>query len=59
MWQTAVMPAVAIELMGSGDWFKAGVVGAEALPAQPFLDLLDAYGSEWEWLEYRDRTPAE
>jgi saccharopine dehydrogenase (NAD+, L-lysine-forming) len=59
VWQTAVMPAVAIELMASGAWFKAGVVGPEALPAQPFLDLLDAYGSEWEWLEYRDRTPAE
>jgi saccharopine dehydrogenase (NAD+, L-lysine-forming) len=59
VWQTAVMPAVAIELMATGVWFRAGVVGPEALPAQPFLDLLDAHGSEWEWIEYRDRTPAE
>ncbi len=59
VWQTAVMPAVAIELMATGEWFRAGVVGPEALPAQPFLDLLDAHGSEWEWIEYRNRVPAE
>ena len=57
VWQTAVMPAVAIELMASGTWFRAGVVGPEALPSEPFLDLLDAYGSEWEWLEYKNRAP--
>jgi hypothetical protein len=32
-------------------------VGPEALPAKPFLDLLDAYGSEWEWEDYVDRKP--
>ena len=57
VWQTAVMPAVAIELMASGRWFRAGVVGPEALPSEPFLDLLDSYGAEWEWLEYKDRAP--
>lgn len=57
VWQTAVMPAVAIELMASGAWFRAGVVGPEALPSEPFLDLLDAYGAEWEWLEYKDKAP--
>jgi saccharopine dehydrogenase (NAD+, L-lysine forming) len=57
VWQTAVMPAVAIELMASGTWFRAGVVGPEALPSEPFLDLLDSYGAEWEWLEYKDRAP--
>jgi len=57
VWQTAVMPAVAIELMSSGTWFRAGVVGPEALPSEPFLDLLDSYGAEWEWLEYKDRAP--
>jgi hypothetical protein len=25
----------------------------------PFLDLLDQYGSEWEWADYRDRKPLE
>lgn len=57
VWQTAVMPAVAIELIASRTWFRPGVVGPEALPSEPFLDLLDAYGSEWEWLEYRDKAP--
>jgi saccharopine dehydrogenase-like NADP-dependent oxidoreductase len=57
VWQTAVMPAVAIELIGSGAWSAAGIVGPEALPARPFLDLLDEYGSAWKCVEYRDRAP--
>ena len=57
VWQTAVMPAVAIELMSTGAWFRAGVIGPEALPSEPFLDLLDDYGAEWEWAEYRDKAP--
>jgi len=28
--------------------------GPEALPPMPFLDLLDEYGSEWEWGELED-----
>ena len=27
------------------------------LPAKPFLDLLDEFGSEWEWEDYIDRKP--
>ena len=57
VWQTACMPAVAIELMATGVWSAIGIVGPEALPAKPFLDLLDAYGSEWEWEDYQDRKP--
>ena len=57
VWQTAVMPAVAIELIGSGAWSATGIVGPEALPARPFLDLLNDYGSRWEWAEYRNRAP--
>jgi saccharopine dehydrogenase (NAD+, L-lysine forming) len=59
VWQTAVMPAVAIELMATGAWSSIGIIGPEALPPMPFLDLLDAYGSEWEWAEYHDRKPVE
>jgi saccharopine dehydrogenase-like NADP-dependent oxidoreductase len=58
VWQTAVMPAVAIELMAHGIWSGVGIVGPEALPAQPFLDLLDDHGTEWEWDDYLDRAPA-
>jgi len=57
VWQTAVMPAVAIELMATGAWTSTGIVGPEALPARPFLDLLDEYGSPWRCVEYRDRAP--
>jgi saccharopine dehydrogenase-like NADP-dependent oxidoreductase len=57
VWQTAVMPAVAIELMATGAWRATGVVGPEALPARPFLDLLDEYGSPWRLAEYHDRRP--
>ena len=27
------------------------------MPAKPFLDLLDEFGSEWEWEDYIDRKP--
>ncbi|HEY4852199.1 MAG TPA: saccharopine dehydrogenase C-terminal domain-containing protein [Streptosporangiaceae bacterium] len=55
VWQTAVNPVVALELMDSGAWSAAGVLGPEALPARPFLDLLADYGSPWACEE---RTPA-
>ena len=56
VWQTAVNPVVALELLDSGTWSGTGVLGPEALPAQPFLDLLTDYGSPWA---YDERTPKE
>ena len=47
VWQTAVNPVVALELVDSGVWSGAGVLGPEAFPARPFLDLLTDYGSPW------------
>jgi saccharopine dehydrogenase (NAD+, L-lysine-forming) len=55
VWQTAVNPVIALELMDAGVWSGAGVLGPEALPPQPFLDLLNDYGSPWAMEE---RTPA-
>jgi saccharopine dehydrogenase (NAD+, L-lysine-forming) len=55
VWQTAVNPVVALELIDSGAWAGAGVLGPEALPAQPFLDLLTSYGSPWA---VDERTPS-
>jgi saccharopine dehydrogenase (NAD+, L-lysine-forming) len=55
VWQTAVNPVVALELIDSGAWSGAGVLGPEALPARPFLDLLTDYGSPWACEE---RTPS-
>jgi len=52
VWQTAVNPVVALELLATGRWSGAGVLGPEAFDAVPFLDLLGApkpegYGSPW------------
>jgi saccharopine dehydrogenase-like NADP-dependent oxidoreductase len=47
VWQTAINPVVALELLASGAWSGTGVLGPEALPPKPFLDLLTAYGSPW------------
>src|SRR5215472_11504947 len=55
VWQTAVNPVVALELIEAGAWSGSGVLGPEALPARPFLDLLTDYGSPWACEE---RTPA-
>jgi saccharopine dehydrogenase-like NADP-dependent oxidoreductase len=48
VWQTAVNPVVALELLAEGVWSGAGVLGPEAFDAVPFLDKLTAYGSPWQ-----------
>jgi saccharopine dehydrogenase-like NADP-dependent oxidoreductase len=45
VWQTAINPLVAMELLATGVWQGAGVLGPEAFEAEPFLDLLADYGS--------------
>ena len=47
VWQTAINPVVALELLASGTWSGTGVLGPEAFDAVPYLDLLTAYGSPW------------
>ena len=47
VWQTAVNPVVALELLAAGTWSGSGVLGPEAFDAVPFLELLSAYGSPW------------
>jgi saccharopine dehydrogenase-like NADP-dependent oxidoreductase len=47
VWQTAINPVVALELLAAGTWSGAGVLGPEAFDPVPFLDLLTAYGSPW------------
>jgi saccharopine dehydrogenase-like NADP-dependent oxidoreductase len=47
VWQTAVNPVVALELLARGTWSGSGVLGPEAFDAVPFLDLLTEYGSPW------------
>ncbi len=45
VWQTALNPVVAMELLATGAWSGTGVLGPEAFDPVPFLDLLAAYGS--------------
>jgi saccharopine dehydrogenase (NAD+, L-lysine forming) len=48
LWQTAVNPVIALELIAGGVWSGAGVLGPEAFDAEPFLELLAGeYGSPW------------
>ncbi|MDQ1246953.1 MAG: saccharopine dehydrogenase L-lysine forming [Actinomycetota bacterium] len=55
VWQTGMNPVVALELLATGAWSGAGVVGPEAMPAEPFLELLrDGYGQQWH---IEERTP--
>jgi saccharopine dehydrogenase (NAD+, L-lysine-forming) len=51
VWQTAINPAVALELLASGAWQGTGVLGPEAFPARPFLDKLAEYGAPHGVLE--------
>jgi saccharopine dehydrogenase (NAD+, L-lysine forming) len=54
VWQTAINPVVALELIASGTWSGSGVLGPEAFDAVPFLDLLGEHGSPHG---IDDRTP--
>ncbi len=55
VWQTALGPSVALELLAEDAWSGAGVLGPEAFDAVPFLDLLSSgYGQEWV---VQERTP--
>lgn len=48
VWQTAINPVIALELLADGTWSGAGVLGPEAFDARPFLELLEGdYGSPW------------
>jgi saccharopine dehydrogenase (NAD+, L-lysine-forming) len=51
VWQTAINPVVALELLDEGTWSGTGVLGPEAFPPQPFLDKLAEYGSPHGALE--------
>ena len=42
--QTAINPAVALELVAGGVWQGSGVLGPESFDAVPFLELLADYG---------------
>ena len=51
VWQTAINPVIALELLAGGEWSGAGVLGPEAFAPQPFLDKLAEYGARHGVLE--------
>ncbi len=53
VWQTAINPVVALELLANGTWSGVGVLGPECFDSVPFLELLTAYGSPWGQLEVK------
>ena len=53
VWQTALNPVIALELLSTDAWSGIGVLGPEAFDAQLFLDLMaraidqGGYGQQW------------
>jgi saccharopine dehydrogenase-like NADP-dependent oxidoreductase len=47
VWQTAINPVMALELINKGIWKPEGVNGPEWFAPKPFLELLAEYGSSW------------
>ena len=47
VWQTAINPVIALELLGDGTWKGTGVLGPEAFDASPFLERMQAAG--WDY----------
>ena len=53
VWQTALNPVIALELLATGVWSGTGVLGPEAFDAKAFLDLMalpeaeGGYGQAW------------
>ena len=48
VWQTAMNPVIALELLASGAWSGSGVLGPEAFDAVPYLSLMrEGYGQDW------------
>jgi saccharopine dehydrogenase-like NADP-dependent oxidoreductase len=55
VWQTALNPVVALELLADGAWAGAGVLGPEAFDAVPYLERMNDYGVPWH---IEERTPS-
>ena len=55
LWQTAICPVVALELLATGTWKGVGVRGADAFDAVPFLNLLGDYNTHHGMIEMGPR----
>ncbi|MEA2581796.1 MAG: saccharopine dehydrogenase L-lysine forming [Actinomycetota bacterium] len=54
-WQTALNPAIGLELLATGAWKGTGILGPEAFDAVPFMDLMKQHGSPWGITEMAPR----
>jgi saccharopine dehydrogenase-like NADP-dependent oxidoreductase len=60
VWQTALNPVIALELLATGAWTGTGVLGPEAFDARPFLELMSrplAEGGYGQPFGHEERTP--
>jgi saccharopine dehydrogenase-like NADP-dependent oxidoreductase len=51
VWQTAVNPVIAMELIEAGIWKGAGVFGPEAFDPDPFMERMAKYDYPYEMRE--------
>jgi len=58
VWQTAIPPIIAMELLASGKWKGRGVLGAEAFDPLPFLERMEAYGAPYGCREMQPKSQA-
>ncbi len=54
VWQTAVSPVIALELLDTGAWKGAGVLGPESFDPDPFVEKMGSYDFP---LGIRESTP--
>ena len=48
VWQTALNPVIAMELLHEGIWKPEGVNGPEWFDPKPFLDRIEEFGAPWK-----------
>jgi saccharopine dehydrogenase-like NADP-dependent oxidoreductase len=51
VWQTAINPVLALELLGDGSWKGTGVLGPEAFDAKVYLERMRSAGWDYGILE--------
>jgi saccharopine dehydrogenase-like NADP-dependent oxidoreductase len=51
VWQTALNPVVAMELIHEGKWKPEGVNGPEWFDPIPYLEKINEYGTPWKMRE--------
>jgi saccharopine dehydrogenase-like NADP-dependent oxidoreductase len=56
VWQTAVNPVIAMELLANGVWKGTGVLGPEAFDPDPFVELMPGMDFPWGMREIQPKV---